>query len=138
MQSEKASPVELGESSPAELKGLSPLESKRLSPVKPQLKDHPPAESFPFTNKKFNPQQDSVSPATVIHPQLNLSAESSVEHVLPRVISLSVYSPAELSSPAGLFSQSSLFTTPSGNEEFSSFLQQQSGIYFPQDRKSVV
>ena len=49
-----------------------------------------------------------------------------------RLISSSVYSPTELSSPAGLFSQSPSFSIPSGNEESNSILQQLSGIYFPQ------
>ena len=86
------------------------------------------------------PKKSSLSPATVIHPQLSLFLQinRSSSRVCPshRVISSSVYSPAELSSPAGLFSQSYSFTIPSGNEEFNSFLQQQSGIYFPQLKTS--
>ena len=62
---------------------------------------------------------------------------SSVEHLFPtETFSRHFIPPAELSSPAGLFSQTSSSTISGRNGEFNSFLQQQSEIYFPQLKTS--
>ena len=125
----KISPVELGE--------LSPVKSKRAIPSKVAIGKSSPVKFFPFTKQEFNPQQVSLSPAAVIHPQTRLLLQisgSSAEHLFPtESFSHQFIPPVELSSSAGLFSQSSSFTILSENEEFNIFfLQQQSGIYFPQ------
>ena len=146
-QTEEASPVEFGESSPVdfgrlslaklkrlspiESKILSPIESKRLSPVKSQLKRSSQRSSFLSQIETQSPTGFSIASNGNLPPAEFISGILSRACPPHRVISSSVYSPAELSSPAGLFSQSSSFTIPSGNEEFNSFLQQQSGIYFP-------
>ena len=71
------------------------------------------------------------SPAELIG---GILSRASLPH---RVVSSLVYSPMELSSPAGLFLQSSSFAIPSGNKEFSSFLQQLYEIYFPQPKHYI-
>ena len=100
--------------------------------MKSQLKDHPQRSSFLSQTETQSPTGFSItsngnsSPSEFIG---GILSRSSLPHI---AISSSVYSPTELSYPAGLFSQSSLFAIPSRNEECNSSLQQLSGIYFPQ------
>ena len=136
MEYKKLSPVEFEESSSVDSGRLSPVESKRLFPVKSQLENYPQWSSFFSQTGIQSPtgfiitSSGNSSPAEFIDGILN---RASLPH---RVILSSVYSLVELSSPAGLFSQSSSFTIPNRNEESNSFLQQQSGIYFPQLKTS--
>ena len=138
-QSEKASPMEFGESSPvdfgrlspAKLKGLSPLESNRLFPVKSQLKDHPQRSSLLSQTEFKSPAGLNITSNGNSSPAEFISGILSRAPLPHKVISLSVYSPTELSSPAGLFSQSSSFAIPSGNEEFNFFSSSYPRFIFP-------
>ena len=119
-----------------EFEELSPVESKRSFPVKSQLENHPHQSLFLSQTEIQSPtsfiitSNGNSSPVEFISGTLN---RASLPH---RVILSSIYSPTELSSYAGLFSQSSSFTISSRNETFNSFLQQRSGIYFPQIKTS--
>ena len=111
---------------------LSLVESKSLSPVRSLLESHPQRSSFLSQTGIQSPTEFSITSNDNSSPAKFISGilyRTSLPH---GVISSSVYCPTELSSPAGLFSHSSSFAISSGNEEFSSFIQQQSGIYFPQ------
>ena len=134
------SSVEAGGLSPVEPKRLSPIEPKRLFPLKSRLENHPQRSSFLSQTEIQSPtgfiitSNDNSSPAKVISSK---STGPLAEYILPTESFPRQFTPQrKLSSPAGLFSQSSSFTIPNGNEEFNSFLQQQSGIYFPQLKTS--
>ena len=144
---EASSPVNSGSLSPVEYKitlpsqvqniipsrilRIIPAKSNKVIPSKSQLKDHPQRSSSLSQNR------NSILNGLSIISNGNPSPIEFISGVLSRaslphiVISSSVYSPMELSSPTGLFSQSHSFIIPSGNEEFNSILQRLSEIYFP-------
>ena len=92
--------------------------------MKSQLKDHPQRSSFPSQTRSQSPTGFSITSNGNSSPAEFIGGILSRTFLLNRLISSSVYSPMELSSPAGLFSQSSSLVIPSGNEKLNSILQQ--------------
>ena len=82
-----------------------------------------PSGVYFFHRQKFNPRHDSLSPATVIHPQprlfLQINRSSDKVSLTHRVILSPVYFPAELFSHQFILKSSSV-VIPSENGELNS------------------